>query len=89
MSLYPFPTDGRIQVQDPCAAKTNIITEYNQFVLMADWGITIDGQTANYVLRMNRFDGAKLPPMYLIANPPNMLPTQVLTGANVSVLEYS
>jgi hypothetical protein len=63
MTLYPFPTDGRIQVQDPCASVTNVITEYNQQVMFADWGITIDGQTANYVLKLNRFDGAKLPPV--------------------------
>jgi hypothetical protein len=32
MTLYPFGVDGRIQVQDPCAAVTNIITYYNQQV---------------------------------------------------------
>lgn len=32
LSLFPFPSDGRIQVQDPCAATTNIITYYNQQV---------------------------------------------------------
>jgi hypothetical protein len=37
------------------------------------------------MLQLYRFDGAKLPPMYLTANPPNMLPTVVLTGANVSI----
>lgn len=83
ISLYPFGSDGRIQVQDPCAATTNIITYYDQFTWYADWGITIDTTTANYVLRLNRFDGAKMPPMYLTAKPPNMLPTQILTGTNV------
>jgi len=84
ITLYPFASDGRIQVQDPCAAVTNIITYYDQQTLYADWTITIDTQSANYVLNMNRFDGAKMPPMYLIYNPPNMLPTQVLTGVNAS-----
>lgn len=32
MTLHPFSADGRIQVQDPCAATTNIITYYNQEV---------------------------------------------------------
>ena len=32
MTLYPFGADGRIQVQDPCAAVTNIITYINQQV---------------------------------------------------------
>ncbi|ORX40715.1 chaperone for protein-folding within the ER, fungal-domain-containing protein [Kockovaella imperatae] len=84
MTLYPFGADGRIQVQDPCAAVTNIITYIDQQTLYADWGITIDQQTKNYVLKLNRFDGAKMPPMYLTARPPNMLPTQPLTGVNAS-----
>lgn len=84
ITLYPFGPDGRIQVQDPCAAVTNIITYYNQQTLYADWGITIDEQTRNYVLKLNRFDGAKMPYMYLRAKPPNMLPTQLLTGTNAS-----
>ncbi len=32
ITLYPFGSDGRIQVQDPCAAVTNIITTYDQIV---------------------------------------------------------
>lgn len=83
MTLYPFPSDGRIQVQDPCAAVTNLITEYNQVTLYADWGIIMDSTRGNYKLELNRFDGAKMPPMWLTANPPNMLPTQYLTGVNV------
>ncbi|KAI5449371.1 Reversal of tor2 lethality [Naganishia albida] len=84
MTLYPFPSDGRIQVQDPCAAVTNLITEYNQVTLYADWGIIMDSTRGNYKLELNRFDGAKMPPMWLTANPPNMLPTQYLTGVNAS-----
>ncbi|WVR07802.1 hypothetical protein IAU60_004845 [Kwoniella sp. DSM 27419] len=84
ITLYPFASDGRIQVQDPCAATTNIITYYNQQTTFADWGIIVDPDTMNYQLRLNRFDGAKLPYMNLVAKPPNMLPTQVLTGVNAS-----
>ena len=61
ITLFPFGADGRIQVQDPCAAVTNIITYYNQQTLFSDWGIVIDEQTRNYVLKLNRFDGAKMP----------------------------
>lgn len=84
ITLYPFGSDGRIQVQDPCAAVTNVITTYDQITLYADWGITVDSIKANYKLQLNRFDGAKMPPLYLIANPPNMLPTVVLTGVNAT-----
>jgi len=84
MTLYPFASDGRIQVQDPCAAVTNIITYYNQQTLYADWGITVDQVTGSNTLSLNRFDGAKMPPMHLIFLPPNMLPTQILTGVNAT-----
>ncbi|WWD19511.1 hypothetical protein CI109_103972 [Kwoniella shandongensis] len=84
MTLNPFGPDGRIQVQDPCAATTNIITYYDQQTTFADWGIIVDATTGNYQLNLNRFDGAKMPYMYLVAKPPNMMPTQVLTGVNAS-----
>ncbi|KAI9633938.1 chaperone for protein-folding within the ER, fungal-domain-containing protein [Dioszegia hungarica] len=84
ITMYPFGPDGRIQVQDPCAAVTNIITYYNQQTIYADWGITVDITSGRYVLKMNRFDGAKMPYMYLQAKPPNMMPTQILTGTNAS-----
>lgn len=29
--------------------------------IYADWGITVDITTGRYVLKMNRFDGAKMP----------------------------
>lgn len=61
ISVYPFGSDGRIQVQNPCAAVTNVITYYDQWTQFADWGIIIDYTTGNYQLRLNRFDGAKLP----------------------------
>lgn len=57
--------------------------------MYADWGIQIDSITNNFVLQLNRFDGALMPPLYLVANPPNMLPTVVLTGVNVSCLFFS
>jgi len=56
-------------VQNPCAAVTNVITYYDQFTLYADWGIIIDYTTGNYQLRLNRFDGAKLPYVSLPQTP--------------------
>ncbi|WWC91578.1 uncharacterized protein L201_006524 [Kwoniella dendrophila CBS 6074] len=84
ITLKPFGSDGRVQVQDPCAATTNIITYYDEKTTFKDWGIIVDPDTGNYQLRLNRYDGAKLPYMNLVAKPPNMLPTQVLTGVNAS-----
>lgn len=84
MTLYPFGSDGRIQVQNRCAAVTNIITYYSNQVLFQDWGITVEPSTGRYRLIVNKFDGSKAPYMYLAAKPPNMLPTQILTGRNAT-----
>ncbi|KAG7530903.1 hypothetical protein FFLO_04726 [Filobasidium floriforme] len=84
LSLFPFSADGRIQVQDPCAAVTNLITYYDQMVMFQDWGIQVDSIKASYALQLNAFDGKPLPPLYLVANPPNMLPTVILTGVNAT-----
>jgi hypothetical protein len=52
-------------------------------VMFQDWGIQVDSIKASYALQLNAFDGKPLPPLYLTANPPNMLPTVILTGVNV------
>ncbi|KAL7412927.1 chaperone for protein-folding within the ER, fungal-domain-containing protein [Mrakia frigida] len=78
--LTPFSADGRIQVQDPCAAVTNIITLYDQTVLYAGWGIQVDNVLALNALQLTRFDGAAMPPLYLRKKPGDMLPTVQLTG---------
>ncbi|KAG8927587.1 Reversal of tor2 lethality [Tulasnella sp. 419] len=84
ITLNPFPEDGRIQVQDMCAADSNVMQQFNQTTLFSGWRIFQD-PTLGPKLQIYRFDGAPLSPMYLIADPPNMLPTRVLT--NVTALQ--
>ena len=76
ISLSPIPTDGRIQVQDPCAAETNVITYYDQPTLFSGWSIIADPNHARYMLQLLRFDGALEPRMYLYYKPPMMLPSE-------------
>lgn len=84
--LTPFGEDGRIQVQEPCAAKSNVITYFNQTELFGGWDIYADTKK-QFRLQLSRFDGSLMAPMYLYANPPTMLPTQVLS-ANVSASAF-
>lgn len=84
LTLYPFSADGRIQVQDPCAAVTNLITYYDQTTFFSDWGIQVDSIKQQYALQLSAFDGKLLAPLYQVANPPNMLPTVILTGVNAT-----
>ena len=87
--LTPFASDGRIQVQDPCAAVTNVITLYDQTVLYAGWKINIDNVLNLNSLQLSRFDGAPMPPMYLRLRPGNMLPTQQLSGYTGNVSPFA
>jgi len=78
ISLTPIAADGRIQVQDPCAAETNVITYYDQPTLLNGWAITNDVNHNRYMLQLVRFDGSLMPRLYLLYRPPTMLPTQQL-----------
>ena len=79
--LNPFAVDGRQQVQDPCAAVSNQLTQWNVTVLFIQWRIfPLPG--GGFHLNLYEFDGTPVAPMSLVANPPNMLPTTVLSNAN-------
>lgn len=57
----PFVADGRVQVQNPCAATTEVLTYYAQFELYNSWTITIDVHHAAFMLQLYRFDGSLFP----------------------------
>jgi len=80
ITLNPFPMDGRQQVQDMCAAKSNIIQQFNQTTLFSNWNIVQDPQRGTK-LQIYQFDGTPMSPLYLISQTPNMLPTVPLTNA--------
>ncbi|GAA5871757.1 hypothetical protein JCM8547_008134 [Rhodosporidiobolus lusitaniae] len=75
-----FSADGRIQVQDPCAATTSVLTYYSQWEIYNRWTISIDSHHAAYMLQLYKFDGSKMPRLYLTVRPPTMLPTTSLTA---------
>jgi len=77
--LNPFYTDGRQQVQDMCAAQSNIIQQFNQTTLFQSWRIFNDPQLGPK-LQIYQYNGAPLAPMYVVSQTPNMLPTTTLTG---------
>ncbi|CAE6490120.1 unnamed protein product [Rhizoctonia solani] len=78
ITLTPFGKDGRIQVQDPCAAVSNVITLYNQTEYMVQWRIFRDA-TYGPKLHLFQYDGAPLAPMFQVYETPNMLPTRELS----------
>lgn len=88
ITLNPFAPDGRQQVQDMCAAKSNLIQQFNQTTLFSNWNIYQD-TTKGYKLQIYAFDGAPMSPMYQVSTTPNMLPTELLTNTTTGEIAAS
>jgi hypothetical protein len=86
--LTPWAEDGRQQVQDPCAAESNVLRQFNQTTLFQTWRIFRDAQGRNK-LHLFRFDGAPFPPMFQVYQTPQMLPTRKLTNTTIGVVAQS
>lgn len=80
LTMQPIEADGRIQVQDPCAAQTSVITNYFQPGLYQSWQIYNDVHHNTFNLQLQAFDNALFPRLYLVSRPPDMLPTNQLTN---------
>jgi len=83
MTMVAFE-DGFQQIQDPCAAVSNFLEDYNLSELYSSWRIFQD-PTDGYKLHLFQFDGAPLPPMFQVSAVPNMLPTQLLRNVTKPV----
>lgn len=81
--MVPFG-DGYQQIQDPCAAVSNFIEDFNITETYKQWRIFQDA-TAGYKLHLFQFDGAPLAPQFQISTTPNMLPTQLLRNVPTAV----
>ena len=73
MTLSPF-SDGFQQVQDPCAAVSNFIEQYNDTELYSQWQIIQDPQEG-FKLYLYQWDGTPVAPLFQNSTVPNMLPT--------------
>lgn len=82
ITMTPFG-DGYQQIQDPCAAISNFMQNYNDTELYVQWTIYQD-PTLGYMLQLYQFDGSPLPPMALLSTSPNMLPTQPLRNVSTA-----
>lgn len=80
ITTHPIAEDGRIQVEDPCAASSNVLTTSNitrEFQKYLPFDDPVKDKAA---LQLYDFDGSLLAPMYLISRQPNMLPTGSITN---------
>lgn len=74
ISTTPIKEDGRIQVQDPCAEQTTIMTYYDEPGLFTGWTITNDVNHQQYMLQLYDYDGSMMQRMYLTYRPASMWP---------------
>jgi hypothetical protein len=68
ITMTPFGNDGRIQVQDPCAAETNVVTYYNEPGTFKNYALFVDSLSRRDTLQLYAFDGAKLAPVRRLHN---------------------
>ncbi|PGG98026.1 hypothetical protein AJ80_09595 [Polytolypa hystricis UAMH7299] len=76
--LTPFAIDGRQLISNPCKGKYAQYYRYNQTELFKRYVIETDKFHNVKRLNLYQFDGAPLNPMFLIYDPPQMLPTKTL-----------
>ncbi|KIV86904.1 hypothetical protein PV11_02485 [Exophiala sideris] len=76
--LTPFGVDGRQLTSSPCEYSNAIYIRYTQSELFKSYQVETDPYHNVQRLNLYQFDGSPMQPMYLVASPPEMLPTQTL-----------
>ena len=82
--LAPFAVDGRQLTSTPCTYGESIYERYDQPELILRYEVLTDPFHGVPRLNLYRFDGAPLNPMFLLASPPEMLPTQTLNPTSTA-----
>jgi len=85
--MTPFG-DGYQQIQDPCAAVSNFVENYNYTELYQSFRIFAD-PVDGFKLHLFEFDGTPVAPLFQVSVDPNMLPTKMLRNVTVPVTTSS
>lgn len=88
LMLYPFASDGRQLLSDPCNdGGVSVYTRYQNINVIKWFLVEFDEYHGCDKLTLYAFDGSPMQPMYIAYKPPVMLPTQVLNPtADTAVL---
>ncbi|KAF7627888.1 protein rot1 [Aspergillus flavus] len=78
LELTPIASDGRQLVSDPCSSSLATYTRYNQTETFNSFQVSKDPYHGIQRLDLKRFDDSPMHPMYLVYQPPQMLPTTTL-----------
>ncbi|KAH8691486.1 chaperone for protein-folding within the ER, fungal-domain-containing protein [Talaromyces proteolyticus] len=84
--LKPIAADGRQLLSDPCAGRTSMYSRYNQTETFKARAFSYRVYTDKFhgVLRLDleQLDGLPIQPLYILYNPPEMLPTSSLNATD-------
>ncbi|KAE8376006.1 protein rot1 [Aspergillus bertholletiae] len=75
LELTPIASDGRQLISDPCSSSIATYTRYNQ---TETFNVSKDPYHGIQRLDLKSFDDSPMHPMYLVYQPPQMLPTTTL-----------
>ncbi|GAB1194323.1 protein rot1 [Aspergillus pseudonomiae] len=75
LELTPIASDGRQLLSDPCSSSVATYTRYNQ---TETFNVSKDPYHGIQRLDLKGFDDSPMHPMYLVYQPPQMLPTTTL-----------
>ena len=76
--LKPFAVDGRQLLSIPCEYKDSEYTRYEQEETFDSFEVYVDPYHNVKRLNLYEYDGTPMNPMFLIYDPPEMLPTSTL-----------
>ncbi|KNG90851.1 protein rot1, partial [Aspergillus nomiae NRRL 13137] len=78
LELTPIASDGRQLLSDPCSSSVATYTRYNQTETFNSFQVSKDPYHGIQRLDLKSFDDSPMHPMYLVYQPPQMLPTTTL-----------
>ena len=90
LTLIPV-ADGYQRIQEPCSANSDFTEDYHLQEMYQSWQIFLDAVDGPK-FHLFAFDGSPEPPMRLLSQTPNMLPTQLLrntSNATTTILKRS
>lgn len=84
ISLVPIAVDGRQLISEPCVSSVSTYIRFSTNDTMQSYSIALDAYRAEWKLTLNPEYGTPVQPLYLIYDPPQMLPTTTLLPTSTS-----
>lgn len=84
IDMVPIAVDGRQLISQPCEADLSTYIRFSTNDTMQSYSIAVDDYRGEWTLTLNRLYGSPVQPLYLMYDPPQMLPTTTLLPTSSS-----